>query len=102
MPLCICNFVLYNILQVPHTRQRRKRKEDTLNLRVDPDLKAEFSAAAEAENKPVAEVLRHFMRSYVERAKRRRFAAEARKQSQLVANSADESEVMNWIRDVSG
>ena len=80
----------------------QRRKGDTLNLRVDPALKAEFIAATEAENKPVAEVLRDFMRIYIKRARRRRFAAEARKQSQRVANSADESEVMNWIRDVSG
>jgi len=80
----------------------QRRKVDTLNLRVDPALKAEFTAAAEAESKPAAEVLRDFMRSYVKRAKRRRFAAEARRQSQRVASSADESEVMNWIRDVSG
>lgn len=85
---------------MPYTRHRRK--EDALSLRVDPALKAEFLAAAAAENKPVAEVLRNFMRSYVQRAKRKRFVAEARRQSQLVANSADESEVMNWIRDVSG
>jgi Protein of unknown function (DUF3018) len=84
----------------PQTRQRRK--EDTLNLRVDPALKAEFMAATDTENKPVAEVLREFMRSYVQRARRRMFAAEARRQSQLVADSADEAEVMNWIRDVSG
>ena len=50
----------------------------------------------------MAEVLRGFMRSYVKRARRRKFADEARRQSQRVANSADESEVMNWIRDVSG
>lgn len=80
----------------------QRRKVDTLNLRVDPALKAEFMAATEADSKPVAEVLREFMRSYVKRARRKRFIAEARRQSQLVANSADESEVMNWIRDVSG
>ncbi len=85
---------------MPQTYQRRK--EDTINLRVDPDLKAEFMAATETENKPVAEVLREFMRNYIQRARRRKFAAEARRQSQLVANSADETEVMNWIRDVSG
>ena len=79
-----------------------QRKEDTLNLRVDPALKADFMDAAETENKPAAEVLRNLMRAYVQRAKRRRFAAEARRQSQLVANSSDEAEVMNWIRDVSG
>jgi hypothetical protein len=84
---------------VHHTIQR---KEDTLNLRVDPVLKAEFVAAAESENKPVAEVLRQLMHNYVQSAKRRKFAAEARRQSRLVANSADEAEVMNWIRDVSG
>jgi len=80
----------------------QRRKEDTINLRVDPDLKAEFMAATETENKPVAEVLREFMRNYIQRARRRKFAADARRQSQLVANSADETEVMNWIRDVSG
>lgn len=80
----------------------QRRKEGTLNLRVDPVLKAEFAAAAEAENKPIAEVLRDFMHSYVQRARRRKFAAEARRQSRLVADSADEAEVMNWIRDVSG
>ena len=80
----------------------KRRKEGTLNLRVDPVLKAEFVAATETENKPVAEVLRELMRSYVQRARRRKFAAEARRQSGLVANSADETEVMNWIRDVSG
>ncbi len=49
----------------------QRRKADTLNLRVDPALKAEFMAATEAENKPVAEVLRDFMRSYVKRARRK-------------------------------
>lgn len=80
----------------------RPRKQDTLNLRVDQALKAEFVAATELENKPVAEVLREFMRYYVHRARRRKFAAEARRQSRLVAGSADEAEVMNWIGDVSG
>jgi hypothetical protein len=78
------------------------RKEEMLNLRVDPALKSEFVAATESENKAVAEVLREFMRSYVQRARRRKFVAEARRQSVLLANSADEAEVMNWIRDVSG
>ena len=53
--------------QMPHTHQRRK--EDTLNLRVDPALKAEFMDAAETENKPAAEVLRNLMRAYVQRAR---------------------------------
>ena len=76
-------------------------KESTLNLRIDPALKAEFAAAVEDEDRPAAEVLRGLMRRYVEEARRRRFAAEARRQSQLIAASKDEAEVMRWIQDVS-
>jgi antitoxin component of RelBE/YafQ-DinJ toxin-antitoxin module len=76
-------------------------KEATLNLRVDAALKAEFVSVVEAEERPAAEVLRALMRSYVEEARRRRFAAEARRQSQLIAASKDEAEVMRWIQDVS-
>ena len=76
-------------------------KESTLNLRIDAALKAEFTAAVEAEERPAAEVLRLLMRNYVEEARRRRFAADARRQSQLIAASEDEAEVMRWIRDVS-
>jgi len=45
--------------------------------------------------------LRALMRRYVEDARLRRFAAEARRQSQLIAASEDEAEVMRWIQDVS-
>jgi hypothetical protein len=76
-------------------------KEATLNLRIDPVLKAEFTSAVEAEDRPAAEVLRGLMRNYVEESRRRRFAAEARRQSQLIAASEDEAEVMRWIEDVS-
>jgi metal-responsive CopG/Arc/MetJ family transcriptional regulator len=70
-------------------------------LRIDADLKAEFVAAVEAEERPASEVLRSLMRDYVEEARKRRFAAEARRQSQMVSNSKDETEVMRWIQDVS-
>lgn len=75
--------------------------ESTFNLRIDSALKAEFAAAVEAEDRPAAEVLRELMRDYVEDARKRRFAAEARRQSQLIAGSEDEAEVMRWIQDVS-
>ena len=78
-----------------------RAQESTLNLRIDSALKMEFTAIVEAEERPVAEVLRGLMRSYVEDAKRRRFAAEARRQSQLIAASEDEAEVMRWTQDVS-
>ena len=76
-------------------------RESTLNLRVDTALKMEFASAVEAENRPAAEVLRGLMRSYVADARKRRFAAEARRQSELISVSEDEAEVMRWIQDVS-
>jgi antitoxin component of RelBE/YafQ-DinJ toxin-antitoxin module len=76
-------------------------RETTLNLRIDAQLKAEFVAQVEAEDRPVSEVLRALMRKYVEEARRRRFETEARRQSQLIAASEDEAEVMRWIQDVS-
>jgi len=78
-----------------------RSKEATLNLRIDAALKQEFTAEVQAENRPAAEVLRALMRGYVEEARKRRFAAEARRQSQLIAASEDEAEVMRWIQDVS-
>lgn len=84
---------------MPGTEERGK--EATLSLRVDAALKAEFVSVVEAEERPAAEVLRALMRSYVEEARRRRFASEARRQSQLIATSKDEAEVMRWIQDVS-
>ncbi|MGA3210739.1 MAG: antitoxin MazE-like protein [Terriglobales bacterium] len=78
-----------------------QRRDDTINLRIDPALKAAFVAATEGEKRPVAEIIRELMRSYVEKTNRRKFAAEARRQSQLVADSPEESEVMHWIHHVS-
>ncbi len=76
-------------------------RETTFNLRIDAALKADFAAAVETENRPAAEVLRSMMRDYVAEARRRRFAAEARRQSQMIADAKDEAEVMRWIQDVS-
>jgi hypothetical protein len=73
----------------------------TLNLRLDAGLKKDFTAAAEAESRPGAAVLRGLMRRYVAEARRRRIAIEARRQSRLLAGSEDEAEVMRWIQDVS-
>ncbi len=80
---------------MPRTTQNPKR--ETLNLRIDPALKADFMAATEREKKPVAEVLRELMQAYVEQAKRRRFFAEARRESRIIAASKDDAEVLRWI-----
>jgi hypothetical protein len=77
-------------------------KETSFNLRIDPLLKAAFTAAAEAEDKPAAQILRDFMRAYVKQRERRAFEAEARRQSLLIAERArdpnsDEAQVMREI-----
>jgi antitoxin component of RelBE/YafQ-DinJ toxin-antitoxin module len=84
---------------MPQTADRPR--ETTFNLRIDAALKAEFAAAVETENLPAAEVLRTLMQDYVDEARKRRFAAEARRQSRMIAASKDEAEVMRWIQDVS-
>jgi hypothetical protein len=78
-----------------------RSRETTFNLRIDAALKAEFTAAVATEDRPAAEVLRAMMRDYVTEARRRRFAAEARRQSQMIVDAKDEAEVMRWIQDVS-
>jgi len=65
-------------------------------------LKAAFTAAAEAEDKPAAQILRDFMRAYVKQRARRAFEAEARRQSLLIAAAArdpasDDAAVMREI-----
>ena len=52
-------------------------KVESFNFRVDPELKAAFTAATANEDKPAGQVLRDFMRAYVEQD----FAAEAQRQS---------------------
>jgi len=83
-------------------RTSSHRKDDTFNFRVDPDLKAEFQAVTEAEDKPAAQVLRDFMRAYIERRKLKDFAAEARRQSAAIATRAGDptSEEATVLREL--
>lgn len=85
---------------MPRTTQHPK--DSTFNFRIDLDLKAAFTAATEAEDRPAAQVLRDFMRSYVKRGERRDFEADARRQSRAIAARAkdptsDEYAVMREI-----
>lgn len=87
-------------------RASARPKVDSFNFRVDPELKAAFAAATAEENKPAGQVLRDFMRGYVERQRNRAAAAEARRHSRLLAEHAadpgsDEAAVMRWLEDVS-
>ncbi len=83
-------------------RSSQHPKETSFNLRIDPALKAAFTAATEAEDKPAAQVVRDFMRAYVKQRERRTFEAEARRQSLAIAERArnpnsDEYAVMREI-----
>jgi len=71
---------------MPRTSQNPK--DSSFNFRIDPGLKAAFTRAAEAEDRPAAQVLRDFMRAYVARQKRLSFEAEARRQSLEAARLA--------------
>jgi len=89
---------------MPQTSTRPK--VESFNFRVDPELKAAFTAAVAEEDKPAGQVLRDFMRGYVARRRERTALAEARRQSRLITERAadpasDEAEVMRWIEDVS-
>lgn len=82
--------------------RRSSSAERDFRFPVDPELKAAFTAAAEAEHRPADQLLRDFMRAYV----RRQHAAEAGRQSRAIAASAadplsDEADVMRWIEEVS-
>jgi len=82
-------------------------KETSFNLRIDPALKAAFTAATEAEDKPAAQVIRDFMRAYIRRRQQRTFAVEARRQSRLLAEAArdpgsSEAEELRWLEAFVG
>jgi hypothetical protein len=81
--------------------RRPPSRQKLLNLRIDAELKEQFERVARSSDRSAAEVLRELMRVYVEAARRREFAAEARRQSKLVSGSIEEDEVMRWIEDVS-
>lgn len=52
------------------SRTTQHPKEESFNFRVPADLKAAFKAATEAADRPAAQVLRDFMRAYVDRQRR--------------------------------
>ena len=60
-------------------RTSLRPKVESFNFRVDPELKAAFTAATAQEDKPAGQVLRDFMRAYVEQQREHGFAAEARR-----------------------
>jgi hypothetical protein len=77
-------------------------KTETVTFRIEAALKGEFAEIAEAEHKPVGELLRELVRDHIKQKKRREFEAEARRQSRLIAEAAkdpnsDEAQVMREL-----
>jgi len=66
-------------------RTSAEPKLDVITFRIAPDLKAAFAEIADAEAKPVGELLRELVRERVEQKRRREFEAEARRQSLAAA-----------------
>jgi len=84
------------------SRHSPPSKAESFNFRVDSALKAAFTAATAAQDRPAAQVLRDFMRAYVARREQRAFAAEAHRQSLAAAAAAadprsDEAAVMREL-----
>jgi hypothetical protein len=77
-------------------------KTETVTFRIEAALKDEFAEIAEAEHKPVGELLRELVRDHVKQRKRLVFEAEARRQSLECAAAAadpnsDEAQVMREL-----
>ena len=87
---------------MPRTSQHPK--ETSFNLRIDPTLKAAFTSATEAVDKPAAQVVRDFMRAYVRQAERRALEAEATRQSRLLTQAASDpqSDEARIMREIEG
>jgi hypothetical protein len=65
-------------------------KTETVTFRIDAALKDEFAEIAEAEAKPVGELLRELVREHVKRRKRLAIEVEARRQSLECAAAAQD------------
>lgn len=77
-------------------------KTETVTFRLEAALKGEFAEIAEAEHKPVGELLRELVRQHVKQRKRLAFEAEARRQCAIINAAAqdpdsDEAQVMREL-----
>lgn len=77
-------------------------KTETVTFRIEAALKDEFAEIAEADHKPVGELLRELVRDHIKQRRRREFEAEARRQSLECAAAvqdpnSDEAQVMREL-----
>ena len=74
-------------------------KTETVTFRIEAALKGEIAEIAEAEHKPIGELLRELVRQHIKQRRRLAFEAEARRQCELLNATAedpnsDEAQVM--------
>lgn len=80
----------------------RIQKLDSFNFRLEPELKSAFSAAAEAADRPAAQVLREFMRGYVKAQQDAKWRADARRAALVLGERAkdptsDEAQILREL-----
>lgn len=83
---------------------RHSTHTDTLTFRLEPELKAVLAERAHEESKALGEVMRDLIRDFAEQERRRKFLAEAERQSLECARTAsdqssDEARVMRELED---
>jgi hypothetical protein len=80
----------------------KRQKLENFNFRLEPELKAAFAAAAEAADRPAAQVLRDFMRAYVEKRERDDLKVAMRRQAAELGRLAqdphsDEAQILREL-----
>lgn len=84
------------------TAVAKRQKLENFNFRLEPELKAAFAAAAEAADRPAAQVLRDFMRAYVEKRERDDLKVAMRRQAAELGRLAqdpdsDEAQILREL-----
>lgn len=84
------------------TAAAKRQKLENFNFRLEPELKAAFAAAAEAADRPAAQVLRDFMRAYVEKREREQLRAAMRREAAALGRLAqdpdsDEAQILREL-----
>jgi len=68
-----------------------QEKNASFTMKLEPGLRNQFMKAAAASHRPASQLVRDFMRNYIEHHKKRDFVVAARKQSQSIAKRAARS-----------
>ena len=69
LPIVMTSYILYNYLIA---RNLHMSKEAVFTMKLEPELRAEFMAEAEAAHRPASQVLRELMREFVQRQREAR------------------------------